>query len=81
MRGALNLPRFGARGSMCLQALGEPDPHFLPGPLVEVVGAEVDVDSPVGQQVIGNHQDRVSHRDDGPLAATPRGEAFVGTRR
>ena len=33
------------------------------------MGVEVDVDSAVGQEVIGDHQDRVGHRNDGPLAA------------
>lgn len=55
--------------AQCLQALGEPDLHFLAGSLVEVAGAEVDVYSPIGQQVIGDDQDCVSERDYAPFAA------------
>jgi len=62
---------YGHLEAQCLQVPGEPGLDLVPSPVVEVVGAEVDVDSAVGQEVIGGHQDRVGHRNDGPLVATP----------
>jgi len=45
--------------------------------LMEVIGTEFLILGPIAQQVVGNHQDRVSHRHRRALEAAPPGQATV----